>query len=104
MALSPELVERVKANPKYNSLLARRARLGWLLTALMLAAYFGYIGLIAFDKPALARPIGAGVTSIGIPAGIGLILFTVLLTGIYVLRANREFDRLTREIVEEAGQ
>jgi uncharacterized membrane protein (DUF485 family) len=104
MALSPELVERVKASPKYRLLLTRRTRLGWLLTALMLVAYFGYIGLIAFDKPALARPVGAGVTSIGIPAGIGLILFTILLTGVYVLRANSEFDRLTREIVDESGR
>lgn len=69
----------------------------------MLLAYFGYIGLIAFDKSFLAVPIGAGVTSLGIPVGIGLILLSVLLTGVYVWRANGEYDRLTREIIEEAG-
>ncbi len=94
---------RIQANPKYQQLKNRRTRFGWILTVVMLIAYFGYIGLIAFDKAFLARPIGAGVTSLGIPVGIGLILLTVLLTGVYVWRANGEYDRLTREIIEEAG-
>jgi uncharacterized membrane protein (DUF485 family) len=94
----------IAANPKYQQLIARRTRFGWTLTVIMLIAYFGYIGLIAFDKALLARPIGEGVTSLGIPVGLGLIVLTIVLTGVYVVRANGEFDRLTREIVEEAGQ
>ena len=101
--MDADLLARIQANPKYQALKTRRTRFGWILTVIMLIAYFGYIGLIAFDKAFLARPIGPGVTSLGIPVGIGLILFTVLLTGVYVWRANGEYDRLTREIVEEAG-
>lgn len=101
--MDADLLARIQANPKYQALKSRRTRFGWLLTAIMLIAYFGYIGLIAFDKASLARPIGPGVTSLGIPVGIGLILFTALLTGVYVWRANGEFDRLTAEIIEEAG-
>jgi uncharacterized membrane protein (DUF485 family) len=102
--MDADLLAKIQANPKYQTLKARRTRFGWILTVVMLIAYFGYIGLIAFDKAFLARPIGSGVTSLGIPVGIGLILFTVLLTGVYVWRANGEYDRLTREIIEEAGQ
>ena len=58
----------------------------------------------AFDKAFLAQPIGDGVTSLGIPVGFGLIILTIVLTGVYVIRANAEFDKLTREIVAEAGQ
>lgn len=101
--MDADLQARIQANPKYQALKTRRARFGWSLTVVMLIAYFGYIGLIAFDKAFLGRPVGAGVTSLGIPVGIGLILLTVLLTGVYVWRANGEFDRLTREILEEAG-
>ena len=101
--MNAELLARIQANPKYQALKDRRTKFGWTLTVIMLIAYFGYIGLIAFDKAFLARPIGSGVTSLGIPVGIGLILFTVLLTGIYVWRANGEYDRLTREIIEETG-
>lgn len=94
----------IAANPKYQELIAKRTRFGWLLTIIMLVAFFGYIGLIAFDKEFLAQPIGEGVTSLGIPIGLGLIFLTIFLTAVYVVRANSEFDRLTREIVEEAAQ
>ena len=101
--MDADLLAQIQANPKYQALKTRRTRFGWSLTLVMLIAYFGYIGLIAFDKPFLGRPIGAGVTSLGIPVGIGLIVLTIVLTGVYVWRANSEFDQLTREIVEEAG-
>ena len=96
------MVERIARNPKYQQLKATRNRLGWTLTILMLIVYYGYIGLIAFDKAFLAQPIGDGVTSIGIPMAFGVIVFTVLITGIYVYRANSEYDRLTAEILKDA--
>ena len=93
------MVARIEANPKYHELKRKRSRFGWLLTVLMLLVYYGYVGLIAFDKELLARPLGAGVTTLGIPIGLGVILFTVLITGYYVWRANREYDRLTAEVL-----
>jgi uncharacterized membrane protein (DUF485 family) len=102
--IAPELLARVQGDPAFASLVARRTRFRWLLTGLILLAYFGYIGLIAFDKSFLAQPIGGGATSLGIPVGIALIVFTVALTGVYVWRANGEFDRLTREIIERASR
>jgi uncharacterized membrane protein (DUF485 family) len=100
--IEAEMLARVQGDTAFVSLVRRRARFRWLLTAMILVAYFGYIGLIAFDKSVLAQPIGAGVTSLGIPVGVALIVFTVALTGVYVWRANGAFDRLTREIVERA--
>ena len=102
-ALEPTLA-RIQANPKYQALRRTRNRLGWTLTSLMLLAYYGYVGLIAFDKEFLARRIGEGVTTLGIPIAIALIVFTVVITAYYVWRANREFDRLTAEVLKEAGQ
>ena len=80
----------------------RRNRLGIFLTVLMLVVYYGYIALIAFDKSFLAQPIGQGVTSLGIPIGMGVIVFTIVITGIYVRRANGEFDTLTQDILKDA--
>lgn len=99
--LDPVLA-RIESNPKYQLLKRRRNTLGWTLTVLMLIAYYGYVGLIAFDKEFLAQRIGSGVSTIGIPIATALIIFTVLITGYYVWRANREYDRLTAEILEES--
>jgi uncharacterized membrane protein (DUF485 family) len=90
--------DEVVADPRYQRLIRRRGRFTWTLTAIMLTAYFGYIALIAFDKPVLARPIGGGVTSLGIPVGVGIILLAIVLTGLYVRRANKEFDPLVRAL------
>ena len=96
------MVARIEANPKYHELKRKRSSFGWLLSVLMLLVYYGYVGLIAFDKELLAQPLGAGVTTLGIPIGLGVIVFTVLITGLYVRRANGEYDRLTAEILEDA--
>ena len=96
------VVARIEANPKYQALKRKRGGFGWLLTLLMLLAYYGFIGLIAFDKEFLAQPLGDGVTTLGIPIAFGVIVFTIAITGLYVRRANSEYDRLTAEILEDA--
>ncbi|GAB3770237.1 DUF485 domain-containing protein [Ramlibacter monticola] len=103
-AQSPRLddvTERIRANPKYQELRRKRNGFGWALTAAMLVVYYGYISLIAFNKPFLSQPIGSGVTTLGVPIGMGVIIFTILITGFYVRRANNEYDALTRAILEE---
>ena len=102
--MSDPVVAKIEANPKYHELRRKRNSFGWLLTILMMVVYYGYIALIAFNKPFLAQPIGAGVTSLGIPIGMGVIIFTVLITGIYVRRANSEFDDLTTEILKDVSK
>ncbi|MEI8156368.1 MAG: DUF485 domain-containing protein [Burkholderiales bacterium] len=98
------IVAKIEANPKYHELRRKRNSFGWLLTIIMMVVYYGYIALIAFNKPFLAQPIGAGVTSVGIPIGMFVIVFTIVITGIYVRRANGEYDRLTAEILKEASK
>ena len=97
------MVARIEANPAYQELKRKRSSFGWILTILMLVVYYGFIGLIAFDKEFLARPIGSGVTTLGSPIAFGVIIFTIVITGLYVRRANSEYDRLTAKILEEAA-
>lgn len=101
--MSDPIVDKIKSNPKYQTLQKKRNGLGFLLTLLMLVVYYGYIALIAFNKPFLAQPVGGGVTSLGIPIGMGVIVFTIIITGIYVKRANGEFDELTKDILKDAN-
>jgi uncharacterized membrane protein (DUF485 family) len=102
--MTDPIVAKIEANPKYHELRRKRNTFGWLLTIIMMVVYYGYIALIAFNKPFLAQPIGDGVTSLGIPIGMGVIIFTIIITGIYVRRANGEYDRLTAEILKEASK
>ena len=99
-----ERIERVRAHPTYRRLVRRRRRLAWTLTAIMCVAYFGYVLLIAFDKALLARPIGGGAMTLGIPIGLGLIILGIALTALYVTVANREYDALLSEILAETGE
>jgi len=102
--MSDPVVDKIQKNPKYQELRRKRSGFGWTLTLLMMVVYYGYIALIAFNKPFLAQPIGAGVTTLGIPIGMGVIVFTVVITAIYVRRANSEFDALTAEILKDASK
>ncbi|WP_312487107.1 DUF485 domain-containing protein [Sphingomonas sp.] len=94
---------RLARDPRYIALVRRRGRFTTILTVVMLIAYFGFILTIAFDKAVLARPIAGGATSWGIPVGLGVIALAILLTGLYVVRANRDFDPVIDELRAEEG-
>ena len=96
-------VDHIRNNPKFAELVRKRTTFAWTLSVIILIIYYGFIAVIAFDKTLLAAPLGAGiVTTIGFPIGVGVILASILLTGIYVYRANGEFDEINRQIIEES--
>ena len=95
---------RIQNNPSYQLLIKERTRLGLILTIIMLVVYFGFIGLIAFDKALLATKVGGGTASLGLFLGVGVIVFAFILTGIYVQRANSRYDALTADLKRSLGQ
>lgn len=95
------LAQRIARDPEYQALRSTRLSFGWALAVAMLVVYYGFILLVAFGKPLLATPIGSGVTTWGIPIGFGVIIFTIVITVVYVRRANSEFDALSERIVQE---
>jgi uncharacterized membrane protein (DUF485 family) len=98
-----DTLDRVTANPKFLEFVAMRSRYGIIMAIVSAAAYYGFILLVAFDKEFLAKKIGEGYTmSIGVPIGVAVIAFTILLTWIYVRRANTEFDAINEAIIKEA--
>ncbi len=97
--MNKELVDKIKNNPDYQELVSKRTSFSIRLTISMLVVYFTFILTIAFDPSVLGTPISAdSVTSIGIPIGMVIILFAFILTGIYIKRANGEFDDLSNKI------
>lgn len=92
----------IEQSAHFRDLVEKRQRFAGTLSLIMLAVYVGFILLIAFAPGWLGTPLyaGASVTR-GIPIGIGIIVFSFMLTGVYVYRANGEFDRLTKAVLRE---
>ncbi|MDX2102658.1 MAG: DUF485 domain-containing protein [Alphaproteobacteria bacterium] len=100
--MSTSLASRIARDPRFLELSRKRGSFSIVLSVLMLSIYYGFIAIIAFAPKSLAVPLTAGsVTTIGFPLGIGVILSAIVLTGVYVVRANGEFDALTRKIIED---
>jgi len=97
-----QTASRIRNNPKYKDLVSKRSAFGWTLTIIMLVIYFGFILTIAYNKAFLGSSLSGGITTVGFPIGVGVILSAIVLTGIYVRRANSEFDELTKQLIEDA--
>jgi uncharacterized membrane protein (DUF485 family) len=82
-------------SPTLDSLAAARWRIAIGLTVAMLVVYFGFILLIAFNKPLLGTPIVPGL-SLGILLGASVIVVAWGLTLVYVWWANRHYDTAIR--------
>jgi uncharacterized membrane protein (DUF485 family) len=76
----------------------RRWRIGALLTAIMVVAYFGFILLVAFDQETAGTLIAGDRVSVGIVLGALLIVLAPILISIYVRWANRSYDPRIQEL------
>lgn len=96
------IYQRIEDNAHFRELVEKRQRFATILSIIMLAVYIGFILLIAFAPGWLGTPLNPN-TSVtrGIPIGVGVIVIPFVLTGIYIWRANGEFDRLNNEVLHE---
>jgi uncharacterized membrane protein (DUF485 family) len=96
---------RIMNNPVYRDLIKQRDNLAWTLTAIVLVLFYGFIMLIAFAPEFLTQPISAGsVIPLGMLIGVGVILASIVLTGIYVMQANNKFDPMIEELMRDASK
>lgn len=89
-------------NPVFHVLVHKKRQLSWTLAILLLVIYFGFITLVAIAPDFMHQTFSGSVITYGIPLGIGVILFAFVLCGVYVWRANGEFDRLTQAVVHDS--
>jgi uncharacterized membrane protein (DUF485 family) len=97
MSITKEDVRSILESERFKALVRKRVSVTLTLTILMLVVYIGFILLIAFNKEFLAMKIGEHMT-LGLPIGIGVIVFAWLLTGVYTYWANGSYDRSVREL------
>lgn len=102
--MDAKLIEKIKNNPSYKELIQKRSSFAWTLTIVMLVMYYTFILVIAFNKELLGASLSGGVTTVGIPVGIFIIVISFILTGVYTVRANGEFDDLTSKIKDDVAR
>ena len=91
------------ASPEFRNLVRRKWTVSVLLTVCLFVVYYGYILLVAVDKPFLARKIGA-YTTLGIPLGVAVIVLSWVLTAVYVLWANGSYDAAVKDLTEQVRE
>jgi len=97
--MTKEQVLAIKNNPKYQKLVGTRKKFAWTLTIIMLVVYYAFIMLIAFSPETLGAKISPdAMMTVGIPAGVAILVFAFAMTGFYVKRANGEFDDLLNDL------
>lgn len=96
-------IRLVLQNPKFQELAAAKSRIGWSLTLIMLIIYFGYLILVSTNPAFMKESLSGGVTTVGIPIGVAVILSAIVLAGVYI-RAAKKFDTMTAAIVKEFHQ
>lgn len=101
---SPTVQQRIRQNPRFAELVARRSRFALWLSLFVLVPYYGFMMVVAFNPALLHRTLGDGVTTIAWPIGAALVVGCWLLTGVYIRRANTEFDQINQTVLSEAAQ
>ncbi len=100
MSVKKENIHSILETPKFKELVSKRLKVSISLTVIMLIVYFGFILSIAFNKELLSVKLGEHIT-LGLPIGIGIIIFAWLLTGLYIRWANNKYDNAVRELRNE---
>jgi uncharacterized membrane protein (DUF485 family) len=100
--MSKKSAHEILEDEEFKSLSKQKDTVSLILTLLELFIYFGFISLIAFNKPFLASKLSGDIT-VGIPIGIGVIVLSWILTGIYVNWANKKYDPMVENVKNKIG-
>jgi cation/acetate symporter len=101
--MSEAVYARIRANPKFVQLVARRGRLAWWLAGVVFVLFYALVLTIAFAPSVIGLRVMEGSTlTVGVAAGLFEFVFFWLLTAYYVRKANNDFDALTAEIINDA--
>lgn len=94
--------EKILNSPEFRAIVRSKNAISIFLTVVELFIYFGFILLLAYGKEFLNQKIYGPITA-GIPIGIGVIVLSWILTGIYVTWANKSYDDNVAKVREKLG-
>lgn len=90
-------MQQTPQSRQLEALAAARWRVAAVLTTATLVSYFGFILLVAYNKPLMGSQLTPGL-SVGILLGALVILAAWAFTGIYVWWANNRYDKAIHQL------
>ncbi|MDA8078363.1 MAG: DUF485 domain-containing protein [Nitrospiraceae bacterium] len=101
---SKKTAREIIEDPDFKALVSKKNTFSIILTILELVLYFGFVGLIAYNKPFLAQKLSAGgATTIGIPIAVMTIMISWVLTAVYIFWANASYDNDVKKLKDKMG-
>lgn len=101
---SKKTAQDILEDPDFASLVSKKNTFSIILTVVELVLYFGFVGLIAYNKPFLSQKLSeGGATTIGIPIAVLTIFFSWVLTAIYIFWANASYDGDVKKLKDKIG-
>ncbi|MFW2177687.1 MULTISPECIES: DUF485 domain-containing protein [unclassified Moraxella] len=95
-------VQRIMNNPNFKQMAQKKGSIGMIFTVITLIVWFSYLLLVGMNPAMFAAPMFEGsMTTVGFYVGVGIMIFVVIITAIYVSKANGEFDNLTRKVIDD---
>ena len=86
---------------EFQALLKARRRLAIPIVSIIIIAYFGFIFLVAFKPSVLGYTFGESHVSIGIYAGLALLLLSFVLTAAYLRLSDGPIADLQKKIQDK---
>jgi uncharacterized membrane protein (DUF485 family) len=90
-------IRQMLDSTEFKRMVSRRWEISIALTIALFVIYYGYILLVAVNKPFMSTKIGE-VTTLGIPLGVGVIVLSWILTAVYVVWANSAYDNEVKRL------
>ncbi|NTV69642.1 MAG: DUF485 domain-containing protein [Azonexaceae bacterium] len=101
----PNIQAKIRSNPRFAELVGKRTRFAIILSLVVLLPYYTFMFIVSTQPQLLATKLtDGGILTIGWPVAAVIIIGGWLLTGVYVSRANGEFDEITAEVLKEASK
>lgn len=95
--MSEAKTKEILESKAFRNLVKNRWYISLGFTFIMLLVYIGFLLVVAYNKESLKMPVGDSV-NLAIVVGLGVIIFSWLITGVYVFWANNYYDASVKEI------
>jgi uncharacterized membrane protein (DUF485 family) len=100
--MSSTFYSKIRRNPRFTELVDKRNRFTACLLTLVMTLFFGFIGVVSFRPKLIGQRLSeTSALTVGVVVEFSLFVLFLAVAGLYVRRANGEFDIVTRDLIKQ---